>query len=661
MAKLSEHNHLNQRNLLLEEERLLAARLCALRSRLNDMEPISSLPPEVMEEIFHYCVACLYDTQLPKSPLAWTQVCSRWRLISLNSTRLWQCIDLCNARFAKEFLLRCKQAPLSIVSTSLLKYHFESIPVSSNKLSSIDVFLFHADMIHLFSSIKDQLGSLTRLSLKVPPSKPLVLQDVSFPKVQHLSLDGVVVEWDQFHDLSRLSIRGLGPEYLPSISQLQGMLRRSPDLLSLRLEGYTPTPQPYSTSDTSSRGLVQCDICPSQIPLLRLCSFILCTNSTTANALFSTLVFGPSAKIQLFTSFDATEDLHSIFPKGLPFTSLSSSAFENYSSASSSPSPVGPIRRIRLSRSGIALITHDKRDSKVEANAWANVAQAGSDNTQPQKLRSAMSSSSSLLDPSSTSNSTILSISSASSSITHPLATRLCTSLPTLLTQQRTIPISMLYPNPMHQITHLELNTGVLLDLRVPVLKALFNETPNLEGLAVAFNDLSGLLSVLGPGGDSEKIQNYNRSGIDVKSPQPLTSSSASISASTFPFPPPPSPSHRGITHMHMEPTQPLLLPKLRLLTFSRPADLWWNFADKWLGLIHDCLWYRSEMGARVGKVEFYRCHGVCDESVDDGSRGGKGGCLKEGGVLGWSSALTPLNLEMIGRVKEVVDEVVVA
>ncbi|KAF9032917.1 hypothetical protein BJ165DRAFT_1304215, partial [Panaeolus papilionaceus] len=475
-------------NLLLEEEQLLAARLCALRGRLNDMAAISSLPPEVLEEVFHYCVACLYDTQPLKSPLAWTQVCRRWRLISLNSTRLWQCIDLCNARFAKEFLLRCKQAPLSLVSTSLLKYHFDSMTINANQLYSIDIFLFHADMVHLFSCIKDQLGSLTRLSLKVPPSKPLILQDVSFPKVRYLALDGVVIDWGQFQDLLRLSIRGLNSEYLPSISSLQSMLRRSPDLLSLRLENYLPAPQSHSYEYTNTSSHWEMDNQTTRIPLLRLSELVICTNSSVASALFSVLCLGPSAKIQLFSSFDEKEDLHNIFPNGLPY-SISSL------NCRSSTSQYGLVRRIRLSRS-------------------------------------------------------------ASSSITSPLASRLCTSLPALLTRHP--PNHTFYT--MLQITHLELNTGVLLDLSVPVLEGFLREIPNLEGLAVGFNDLTGLLSVLGA----------------------TNSNSASSCSSTL------SPTS-NTTYPSLSCNAPLV-PNLKRLTFSRPADLWWNFADRWLSLILNTL-----------------------------------------------------------------------
>lgn len=51
-------------------------------------------------------------------------------------------------------------------------------------------------------------------------------------------------------------------------------------------------------------------------------------------------------------------------------------------------------------------------------------------------------------------------------------------------------------------------------------------------------------------------------------------------------------------------------------------------------------------MGAGLEKVEFYRCHGVCDDPSN--------------ATLGWAAGLTRENLGMVGRVEEVVREVIV-
>ncbi|KAF8959743.1 hypothetical protein BDZ97DRAFT_1380609 [Flammula alnicola] len=292
-----------ERRLLQAEEVRLTAALSSVRSKLNELLPISWLPPEILEEIFDICVSWLYGHQKPKHRLAWTQVCCSWRRISLNSSRLWQRIDLCDSRFADEFLVRSKQAPLSIVSASPLKLMSNNLNIHAARLRSIDVFLFPDDMAHLFSSIGRNLLTLTSLSLKIPPVSSTLSLGLSLPLVRRLILDCVTVQWESCRNLTHLSLRGLNPEVCPSVSELHDLFAKSPNLEYVRLENLMPS----ISHPESSRF----------IPLAHLKDMIISAQPFVASAVLSGVYIGPRARLQLYLPL--SEDLHTLFPKGLPY------------------------------------------------------------------------------------------------------------------------------------------------------------------------------------------------------------------------------------------------------------------------------------------------------------------------------------------------------
>jgi len=327
MTDLGHPNMFDRRSLLEEEEDRLVEALSTVRSRLNELAPISSLPPEIFEEIFDICVSWLYGYQKPKHRLAWSQVCSSWRRISFSSSRLWQRIDLCNSRFADEFLVRSKHAPLFITSTSPLKLTTNNLTDHAKRLQSIDVFLFPDDMAQLFSSIGRDLPNLTTLSLKIPPVSSTLSLDLSLPQVRRLSLDGVAIRWDDCRNLASLSLRGLTPESSPSIPQLHDILAASPHLQYIRLESLlSPT----------------LDVVPRRnIPLMNLKDFIISSKPSSIRAILSGIYLGPHTRLQLYLSL--SENLQTVFPHGLPYLPSS-----NFGSTRNSLD----VGTIRLSRHG---------------------------------------------------------------------------------------------------------------------------------------------------------------------------------------------------------------------------------------------------------------------------------------------------------------------
>ncbi|KAJ3503482.1 hypothetical protein NLJ89_g8412 [Agrocybe chaxingu] len=386
-----------QRSVLQREEARLSAALSSIRSQLNALVPVSSLPAEILEEIFER-------------------------------------IDLCDARFADTCLLRSKQAPLSIVSTSPLKLTTDSnrLTLHAARLRSIDVFLFPDDMLSLFVSTGRILPSLERLSLRVLPASPLSL-DLSVPHVRRLFLDCVAVRWESCQNLTHLSLHGLDADMCPSIYQLHTIFSASPNLACIRLENVLPNIEDAPT--------------PQPVALSRLKEMIISSKPSIVRSILAGVFLGPNTRLQLYLSL--SEDLYTLFPHGLPYLTQRHNV--------TSPLPPAPdldVHTVRLSRHGANFLrcpSPDKRreNTTLPTSAWVEDA-----------------------------SQMIFTLSSASS-----VGTRICSSLDYLL--------------DLSHVRALEVNTGVLLDIPMKALRVLFSDLMNLDTLRVAFNDLEDLLNLL--------------------------------------------------------------------------------------------------------------------------------------------------------------------
>lgn len=462
-----------KRILLEEEETRLAAELSSIRSQMNELAPVGVLPTEILEQIFSICVSWLYLPKKPRYRLAWTQVCRQWRSISFNSPRLWQCIDLADERFAREFLRRSRTAPIAIYSPSPLKVSTEDLRVHAHRLSSIDVFLFPDDMLDLFTSLGLNLPMLSSLSLKIPPVSSTFILETPVPSLRRLSLDCVAVRWDALADLTHLTLRGLCPKFSPSITQLHQIFSRSPLLEYIRLDTIRP-----DNLDIPDRTLT--------LPHLR--DFIISAKAPVITAILSRMSFVPTTRLQLTcASFD---DLRTFFPQGLPFQV--------------------PINYLQIE--GLRFARHASRFLRANARPW-------SEELQDMQF-------------------TLDSVSC--------IATPFLSSLPIVLN--------------LSQITFLEFNTGVLLDLSLSSLQNFLLHTPNVHTIRTAFNVLQDLLNLL--------------------------------------------------TQPHPE-TQLHLLPTLSKISFSKPGDLWWHFSEHWLRSITQCVRNRKAYGCPLQTLEFIKCHGA--------------------------------------------------
>jgi hypothetical protein len=86
------HDHLLQT--LMEEIEASEASTRALKSRYNQLVPISRLPPETLATIFVFLSASAWNERAVH--LKWicvAHVCHRWREIALNYPRFWSHIN----------------------------------------------------------------------------------------------------------------------------------------------------------------------------------------------------------------------------------------------------------------------------------------------------------------------------------------------------------------------------------------------------------------------------------------------------------------------------------------------------------------------------------------------------------------------------------------
>jgi len=59
------------------------------------LAPHKKLPPEILAEIFRYCVPCpvYLPPELHEAPLLLCQICSFWRSVALDTSTLWDNIE----------------------------------------------------------------------------------------------------------------------------------------------------------------------------------------------------------------------------------------------------------------------------------------------------------------------------------------------------------------------------------------------------------------------------------------------------------------------------------------------------------------------------------------------------------------------------------------
>ncbi|KJA19510.1 hypothetical protein HYPSUDRAFT_44278 [Hypholoma sublateritium FD-334 SS-4] len=190
----------------------------ALRQQRNRLLPISSLPPEIMCNIFSFVKSGSRLTSV-----RWTKVshvCRYWRKVALNAAGLWCNLPLENLSWTVEMLARSKQVDISIDTV-----------VDSRKLASLEKAFRHGARIrhislifHYYQDCEWVPGVLDNLPISAPHLETLsvdmgpeykeenisIYEDtlVDVPNLRRLELTCCGANWDShwFPQITHLKI-----------------------------------------------------------------------------------------------------------------------------------------------------------------------------------------------------------------------------------------------------------------------------------------------------------------------------------------------------------------------------------------------------------------------------------------------------------------------
>ena len=260
---MDETRSIVDRNIVRLEEsiRSLEDSIRALKSRRNELSPISRLPAEILCNIFSLRILCS-----PDSPESWnfSQVSHRWRSLALSAPELWTNIPLSYPRWTREMLIRSKMAKLTIRSAIFIMdlksiETIRSCLYEMNRVEAIDITCRIPELA-LEEIFRDLPKSAPQLrTLRIDRRSPAAYLSVTAfsihedflydtERLQHVELFNCKISWNSrlLSGLTRLTLEV--EDAKSSINQFLHALQRMPALTELRLKDSIPDdPEGLST------------------------------------------------------------------------------------------------------------------------------------------------------------------------------------------------------------------------------------------------------------------------------------------------------------------------------------------------------------------------------------------------------------------------------
>ena len=257
-------------------------RLRSLRSRLNNIAWINHLPPELLSQIFSWCLPAVATGDMTRTEvapsgiyeqypiLAVTHVCQQWREVALTAPFLWSRIKVTGrtrgARLLDAFLLRAKNTPLELEAENLAPiwmYITRKIaqPVIRSKVLSLTLSSTLID--NVVGDLPRYAPLLEKLFLRDAgpnqnglncPFLPEAFLRMHLPVLSELSIKDYYIPWSRTpfpQTLTRLSISGgFGLErYIGNYSDIIPAISHLYMLEHLTLEDAFFAPPPNRTFD----------------------------------------------------------------------------------------------------------------------------------------------------------------------------------------------------------------------------------------------------------------------------------------------------------------------------------------------------------------------------------------------------------------------------
>ncbi|KAF5357640.1 hypothetical protein D9758_007500 [Tetrapyrgos nigripes] len=232
--------------------------LLELKTRWNELVPISMLPNEIISEVFLVCARC--DVDHSHSCWSWINVsyiCKRWRNVALGSPMLWGYLDFLKPALVPEMLRRSQKAPLivSVPQKHIIKDQVEDAVISAlhhiHRVSEITLrnvvtaslgkalsdIRQGAPLLHTLCLTRGETEVATLASSKHPVVLPSDFLNGNAPCLRHVDLHGFHLSWDSdfLKNLTTLKLTYNSPTHAPSLQQLTHVLDRMPGLETLKL------------------------------------------------------------------------------------------------------------------------------------------------------------------------------------------------------------------------------------------------------------------------------------------------------------------------------------------------------------------------------------------------------------------------------------------
>ncbi|KAJ7504331.1 hypothetical protein B0H11DRAFT_1981715 [Mycena galericulata] len=221
-------------------------------SKMNDLVLVASLPAEILEQIFLFCVSdTLKRKQEMRQWLAVTQVSHRWREISLGCPQLWANI-IFHPKLMPIMLMRSKTVPLVMRIDLELDKHFKPAFVREN-ISRVGLLDVRGSRTKLETFLRDYSGDvsvrcLTNLSvhnndITSMGGTPMWLDARLFPWQakrdipRQLRLECCALPWNSpwYSNLTDLFLADLLSAQGPSLNVLFSIIAECPRLQHLTL------------------------------------------------------------------------------------------------------------------------------------------------------------------------------------------------------------------------------------------------------------------------------------------------------------------------------------------------------------------------------------------------------------------------------------------
>jgi hypothetical protein len=246
----------------------------ALKRRRNALSPVSSLPPEMIADIFS--LLCIPSTSFSGgnpdyhlARLSVSHVCHRWRDIALNQPLLWNHVDFTNLSMtgAAEILVRAKSAPLYLEASifgkrwdnarfsAFLKELQPRVPHIYHLKTSAESAFLHGILEGLVSpapaleylSLSSHRPGVDRHILERRPSIHDTLFDSSTPRLSCLELSNCNISWRSplLKGLKNLEILSPSADTRPKLAVWLDALDEMRQLTSLTLHFASPAIAPH--------------------------------------------------------------------------------------------------------------------------------------------------------------------------------------------------------------------------------------------------------------------------------------------------------------------------------------------------------------------------------------------------------------------------------